>query len=34
MRGAVRPLPQYVFMSWYLFKHGDSFTFTSFSQSI
>jgi hypothetical protein len=27
MRGAVPPLPQYVFMAWCLVKHGDSFTF-------
>jgi len=26
-RGAVPPLPQYVFMSWRLFKHRDYFTF-------
>jgi hypothetical protein len=22
------PLPQYVFMAWYLVKHRDNFTFT------
>jgi hypothetical protein len=26
--GAISPLPQYVFMAWYLVKHRDSFTFT------
>jgi hypothetical protein len=24
----IPPLPQYVFMAWYLFKHGENFTFT------
>jgi hypothetical protein len=28
MRGAIPPRP-YVFMSWYLVKHSDNFTFTS-----
>jgi hypothetical protein len=28
MRGAIPPLPQYVFMAWCLVKHRDSFTFT------
>jgi len=28
MRGAIPPLPQYVFMAWCLVKHMDSFTFT------
>jgi hypothetical protein len=28
MRGAIHPLPQYVFMSWCLVKHRDNFTFT------
>jgi hypothetical protein len=28
MRGAIPPLPQYVFMAWYLVKHRDNFTFT------
>jgi hypothetical protein len=28
MREAILPFPQYVFMSWYLFKHRDNFTFT------
>jgi hypothetical protein len=27
MRGAIFPLPQYVFMPWCLLKHRDSFTF-------
>jgi hypothetical protein len=27
MRGAIPPLPQYVFMAWCL-KHRDNFTFT------
>jgi hypothetical protein len=27
-RGAVPPLPQYVFMAWCLVKHRDNFTFT------
>jgi hypothetical protein len=26
MCGAVHPLPQFVFMAWYLFKHRDNFT--------
>jgi hypothetical protein len=28
MRGAILPLPQYVFMALYLVKHRDTFTFT------
>jgi len=28
MNGAIPPLPQYVFMEWYLVKHWDNFTFT------
>jgi hypothetical protein len=28
MRGAIPPLPKYVFMAWYLVKHRDKFTFT------
>jgi len=27
MRGAIPPLPRYVFMTWRLGKHGDNFTF-------
>jgi len=27
MIGAIRPLPQYVFMLWSLVKHEDNFTF-------
>jgi hypothetical protein len=27
MRGAIPPLPQYVFMVWYLVKHRDNCTF-------
>jgi hypothetical protein len=27
MRGALPPLPQYVFMTWCLVKHRDNFTF-------
>jgi hypothetical protein len=27
MRGAIPPLPQYVFMEWCLVKHGNYFTF-------
>jgi len=27
MCGAVPPLPQYVFMAWYIVKHGDTLTF-------
>jgi hypothetical protein len=27
MRGAIPPLPLYVFMAWYLVKHRDIFTF-------
>jgi hypothetical protein len=30
MLGAIPPLPQYVFMAWYLVTHSDNFTFTSF----
>jgi hypothetical protein len=28
MRGAIPPLPQYVFVVWCLVKHRDNFTFT------
>jgi len=28
MRGAIPPLPSYVFMEWCLVKHRDNFTFT------
>jgi hypothetical protein len=28
MRGAITPLPQYLFVAWYLVKHRDKFTFT------
>jgi hypothetical protein len=28
MRGAITPLPQYVFMAWCLVKHRDNFIFT------
>jgi hypothetical protein len=28
MLGAIRPLPQYVFMSWCLVKHRDNFAFS------
>jgi hypothetical protein len=28
MRGAIPPLPQYVFMAWFLVKHRDNFAFT------
>jgi hypothetical protein len=27
MRGAIPPLPQYVFMAWCLVQHRDNFTF-------
>jgi len=27
-RGDISPLPQYVFMAWYLVKHRDNFIFT------
>jgi hypothetical protein len=27
MRGAIPPLPQYVFIAWCLVKHRDNFTF-------
>jgi hypothetical protein len=27
VRGAILPLPQYVFMVWYLFKHKDNLDF-------
>jgi hypothetical protein len=27
MRGAIPPLPQYVFMAWCLVKHRDNFNF-------
>jgi len=27
MRGAILPLPQYVFIAWCLVKHRDNFTF-------
>jgi hypothetical protein len=29
MRGAIPPLPQYVFMAWCLVKHRDNFTFST-----
>jgi hypothetical protein len=28
MRGAIPPIPQYVFMEWCLVKQRDNFTFT------
>jgi hypothetical protein len=28
LRGAIPPLPQYVFIAWCLVKHRDNFTFT------
>jgi hypothetical protein len=28
MRGAIPPLPHYVFVAWCLVKHRDNFTFT------
>jgi hypothetical protein len=28
MRGAISPLPEYVFIVWYLNKYRDNFTFT------
>jgi hypothetical protein len=28
MRGAIPPLPQYVFVAWCLVKHRENFTFT------
>jgi hypothetical protein len=34
MRGGVFPLPQYVFMAWYLLKHKDNFTFYSYGSEI
>jgi hypothetical protein len=30
MRGAIPPLPEYVFMAWCLLKHRDNFIFTIF----
>jgi hypothetical protein len=27
MRGAIPPLPEYVFMAWCIVKHRDNFTF-------
>jgi glycosylphosphatidylinositol transamidase (GPIT) subunit GPI8 len=27
MRGAIPPIPQYVFMAWFLVKYRDKFTF-------
>jgi hypothetical protein len=30
MRGAILPLPQYVFMAWCLVKHRNNFTFYSY----
>jgi len=26
MRGAITPFPPYVFMAWFLIKHGDKFS--------
>jgi len=34
MRGAIPPLPQYVFMEWCLVKHGDTFTFTFYQSGL
>jgi hypothetical protein len=31
MRGAIHPLPQFVFMAWCLVKRRDNFTFTFIS---
>jgi len=31
MRGAILPLPQYVFLVWCIVKHRDKFTFKAFS---
>jgi hypothetical protein len=28
MRGAIPPLPQYVFMAWFSVKYKENFTFT------
>jgi hypothetical protein len=33
MRGAIPPLPQYVFMGWCLVKHRDKFTFIFHDES-
>jgi len=33
IRGGITPLPQYVFMSWWLVNHRDNFTFTFFWRS-
>jgi hypothetical protein len=34
MRGAIPPLPQFVFMAWCLVKHRDNFTFTLTSYAV
>jgi hypothetical protein len=34
MRGAIPPLPQYVFMAWCLVKHRDNFTFLPFKRDV
>jgi hypothetical protein len=34
MRGDIPPLPQYVFMEWYLVKHRDNFTFYLYLYSL
>jgi hypothetical protein len=34
MRGAIHPLPQYVFMVWCLVKHRDNFTEILFNNFI
>jgi len=28
MRGPIPPLPQYIFVAWYLVKHRDNFAFS------
>jgi hypothetical protein len=34
MRGAITPLPQYVFKAWYLVNHRDNFSFTFKTRSM
>jgi len=34
MRGAIPPLPKYVFMAWCLVKHSDNFAFTFYPEKL
>jgi hypothetical protein len=34
MYGIIHPLPQYVFMAWFLVKHRDTFMFTNVLEEV